>query len=122
MPDSSSARSRSEGIGAVSLVLGGIVAAFGVAACCALPIVLASVGIGAAWLGGIGAAAAPYRTPLLIVAALCLASGAALLLRQQRTAARCGSDGACTPAAMRFVILVGLLVGAVLLWLGYRYV
>ena len=122
MAGSSPPGPRPKGIGAVSLVLGGIVAAFGVAACCALPIVLASAGLGAAWLGGIGAAAAPYRTPLLIVAALCLSGGAALLLRQQRAAARCGPDGICTPAAMRLVTLIGLLLGAVLLWLGYRYV
>jgi mercuric ion transport protein len=122
MSESSSARARPGGIGAASLVLGGIAAAFGVAACCALPIGLAALGFGAAWLGGIGAAAAPYRTPLLITAALSLAAGAALLLRQQRAAARCGPEGVCTPAAMRLVTFAGLVLGAVLLWLGYSYV
>lgn len=113
---------RPTGIGAVSLALGGIAAAFGVAACCALPFLLASAGIGAAWLGGIAVVAAPYRTPLLVIGALCLLAGAVLLLRQQIAASRCGPGGVCTPAAMRIVTLIGLLIGAVLLWLGYRYV
>lgn len=113
---------RPTGIGAVSLAMGGIVAAFGVAACCALPFLLASAGIGAAWLGGIAVVTAPYRTPLLAVGALCLLVGAVLLLRQQIAASRCGPDGVCTPAAMRIITLIGLLIGAVLLWLGYSYV
>ncbi|WP_449469986.1 mercuric reductase [Sphingobium chungangianum] len=113
---------RPTGIGAVSLALGGIAAAFGVAACCALPFLLASAGIGAAWLGGIAVVAAPYRTSLLDIGALCLLAGAVVLLRQQIAAFRCGPDGVCTPAAMRMLTLIGLLVGAVLLWLGFRYV
>lgn len=121
MSESSPARRRPKGVGAASLVLGGIAAAFGVAACCALPIVLAALGIGAAWLGGIGAAAAPYRIPLLTVAALSLMAGAVLLLRQQRAAALCGPEGVCTPAAMRLATFAGLLLGSALLWLGYRY-
>jgi mercuric ion transport protein len=111
-----------EGVGAASLTLGGIAAAFGVASCCALPFLLASIGIGSAWLGGIGLAAAPYRTPLLLIGALCLAAGAVSLARQQITASRCGPDGVCTPPAVRIVTLVGLLIGLVLLYLGYRYV
>src|SRR3546814_4751698 len=79
-----------KGIGTATLTLAGIAAAFGVAACCALPILFTSAGIGAAWLGGVAIVAAPYRTPLLLIGALCLLAGAALLLRQQVTAARCG--------------------------------
>lgn len=119
---SRSSTRRPTGIGAVSLALGGIAAAFGVAACCALPFLLASAGIGATWLGGIGIVAAPYRTPLLAVGALCLLAGAVMLVRQQVAAARCGPDGVCTPVAMRIVTLIGLIIGAVLLYLGYRYV
>jgi mercuric ion transport protein len=111
-----------KGVAAASLTMGGIAAAFGVASCCALPFLLASVGVGTAWLGGIGVAAAPYRTPLLVLGALCLLTGAVLLLRQQLAAARCGPGGVCTPTAMRVITLIGLLLGAVLLWLGYRYV
>lgn len=111
-----------KGMGAVTLTLAGIAAGFGVAACCALPILFASAGIGAAWLGGVAIVAAPYRTPLLVVGALCLIAGAALLLRQQLTAARCGPGGVCTPRWMRILTLAGLIFGAALLWGGYSYV
>ncbi|MES2443402.1 MAG: mercuric reductase [Pseudomonadota bacterium] len=110
------------GIGAATLTLAGIAAAFGVAACCALPILLASAGIGAAWLGGIAITTAPYRTLLLALGALCLLAGAALLLRQQIAATRCGPGGTCTPRWVRVLTLVGLLIGAALLWGGWRYV
>lgn len=110
------------GIGTTTFTLAGIAAAFGAASCCALPILLASAGFGAAWLGGIGLAAAPYRTPLLLVAAVSLLIGTALLLRQQRLAVLCGPDGVCTPRWMRVLTLVGLLLGTALLWAGYRYV
>mgnify|MGYP003352611437 CR=1 FL=1 len=49
-------------------------------------------------------------------------AGAVSLARQQITASRCGPDGVCTPPAVRIVTLVGLLIGLVLLYLGYRYV
>lgn len=111
-----------KGIGTATLTLAGIAAAFGVASCCALPIVLASAGLGAAWLGGIAVVAAPYRSPLLLIGALCLIAGTMLLVRQQLTAARCGPAGICTPRWMRIVTLAGLLLGALLLCAGYLYV
>jgi mercuric ion transport protein len=109
-------------LGAASLALGGIAAAFAVAACCALPIMFASAGISAVWLGSVGMVGAAYRTPLLAIGALCLLAGTVLLVRQQLTAAHCGPDGGCTPPVMRIATLIGLLIGAALLWLGYRYV
>ncbi|GAA3677512.1 MULTISPECIES: mercuric reductase [Acetobacteraceae] len=112
---------RPKGIGAASLTLGGIAAAFAVASCCALPILLTSAGLGVAWLSGIAVATAPFRTPLLIVGALFLLFGAVLLGRQQVAASRCGPDGVCTPPAVRIFTFAGLLVGVVLLYLGYRY-
>lgn len=36
--------------GAMGLTVGGVAAAFSVAACCALPILLGSIGVGTAWL------------------------------------------------------------------------
>lgn len=104
------------------LTLGGLGAAFGVAACCALPMMLVSAGLGTAWLGGVASVAAPYRNVLLPLAALALAGGAVLLWRQQRHAATCGPNGVCTPVAVRVLTLVGLLVGAALLYAGYLYV
>lgn len=111
-----------KGLGTASLTLGGIAAGFGVAACCALPMLLASVGIGSAWLAGIAMTTLPYRVPLLAIGALCLLASAALLVRQQAVAACCAPDGTCTSLATRLITLAGLLIGAVLLWLGYIYV
>jgi mercuric ion transport protein len=107
--------------GSALLTLGGLAAAFGVAACCALPLFLVSLGLGTAWLGGIASLAAPIRSLLLVFAALALAGGAMLLWRQQRHAATCGPNGVCTPPAVRVLTLVGLIVGGVLLIAGYLY-
>jgi mercuric ion transport protein len=94
--------------GAALFALGGLAAAFGLA-------------LSTAWLGGVALMAAPHRGPLLVVGALCLSGGAILLWRQQRTAATCGSNGVCTRPAVRALTLVGLLIGAALLWAGYTY-
>lgn len=107
--------------GAVMLTIGGITAAFGVAACCALPILLASLGISAAWLGGVASITAPYRYLLLWLSVLSLAGSAILLFRMQRTAFACGPDGVCPPRWLHVLLLLGLLGGATLLWLGYSY-
>lgn len=107
---------------AAMLMFSGIAAAFGVAACCALPILLTTAGLSAAWLGGIAAVTAPYRDFLLGLSALSLIGGAILLWRIQRAAASCGPDGVCTPPALRGLLLLGLVCGAILLWLGYSYV
>ena len=104
------------------LTVAGLAAAFGVAACCALPLLLISLGLSTAWLAGIASFAEPNRDMLLVFAALALAGGAFFLWRQQRYAARCGPNGFCTPPAVRLLTLVGLLVGLVLLIAGYLYV
>ena len=103
------------------LTIAGLSAAFGLAACCALPMVLISLGLGTAWLGGIASIAAPNRALLLVFGALALAAGAILLWRQQRYAATCGPNGVCTPPAVRVLTLVGLVIGVVLLIAGYLY-
>lgn len=108
--------------GAALLTVGGIAAAFGVASCCALPILLTTAGLSAAWLGGVAELAAPYRTLLLCLGALSLIGGGVLLWRIQLSARRCGPDGTCTPPAIRVLLLAGLVAGAVLLCLGYSYV
>lgn len=108
--------------GASLLTVAGFAAAFGVASCCALPILLTTAGLSAAWLGSVATVAAPYREMLLWVGLLSLLGAAALLLRQQRMAMTCGPDGTCTPRWLRAILLVGLASGAILLWLGYSYV
>jgi hypothetical protein len=67
--------SRAVGTGSVLLTVGGLVAAFGVASCCGLPFLLATAGIGTAWLNGFALLAAPHRVFLLAVGAVCLAGG-----------------------------------------------
>jgi mercuric ion transport protein len=108
--------------GAGLLTVAGIAAAFGAASCCALPILLTTAGLSAAWLGGFAAIAAPFRIVLLWAGLFSLIGGAILLFRQQRAAMTCGPNGTCTPRWVRGVLLVGLVCGAVLLWLGYVYV
>jgi mercuric ion transport protein len=114
-PDDRPAR----GAGAVLLTLTGMVAAFGVASCCGLPFLLATFGPGTAWLGGFAPLAAPHRAFLLAGAATCLV-GAAVLLWRQRSAA-CSPGAICARPAMRGITMSGLLVGLVLLYLGYAY-
>ncbi len=104
------------------LTVAGLAAAFGVAACCAIPLLLISLGLSTAWLGVVASFAEPNRDLLLMFAALALAGGAFFLWRQQRNAARCGPNGVCTPPAVRMFTLVALLIGAVLLIAGYLYV
>lgn len=107
-------------LGSSILTLGGLSAAFSVAACCALPLLLSSVGVGAVWLSSVALTAAPLRNQLLAMSALALAGGAVLLWRQQRTAAACSSAG-CVSLSLRVLTIIGLLLGAGLLWAGYTY-
>lgn len=108
--------------GAVLLVTSGIASAFGVAACCALPILFATAGIGTAWLTGIATISAPYRNVLMIVSLISLLASTTLLWRIQQNARRRGNDTACTPIWLRLGLLVGVLIGAGLLVAGYMYV
>lgn len=108
------------GAGAVMSTAAGLIAAFGVASCCGLPLLLATAGLGTAWLGGFALLAAAHRIFLLAAAIVCLA-GAAILLWRQRSAAACLPDTICSRPATRGATLAGLLVGLVLLYLGYAY-
>ena len=47
--------------GASLLAAGGLAAAFGAASCCAIPMVLGSLGLTGAWLGGLALLVGPYR-------------------------------------------------------------
>jgi len=106
--------------GAVLLTASGLAAAFAAASCCGLPFVLATFGLGTAWLYGVAVVAAPYRAILLAAAAICLVGGAALLWRRQ-TDVHCAPGGLCSKPTARALTTVGLLVGFVLLYLGYAY-
>jgi mercuric ion transport protein len=108
------------GTGAVLLMAGGLAAAFGVASCCGLPFLLATAGVSTAWLTGFALFAAPHRSFLLVAAAICLTGGAMLLWRQQRQAV-CAPGALCARSAVKGLTLIGLLLGFVLLYLGYTY-
>ena len=126
MPSDLSAKSTetvpvARGSGAVLLTAGGLAAAFAVASCCGLPFILATLGLGTAWLYGVAVLAAPHRASLLAAAAICLVGGAVLLWRQRQVSARCAPGGVCTKPVVRALTTVGLLAGFVLLYLGYAY-
>lgn len=106
--------------GVVLLTTGGLIAAFGLASCCALPIFLGTAGISTAWLVGFAELSAPHRSALLLTASLCFAAAGVLLFRQRRTA--CPAGSICSRPAVRGLTVAGLLAGLVLLYLGYMYV
>src|SRR5258707_10776366 len=82
--------------GVLLLAAGGLAAAFGAASCCALPLLLGSLGLGTAWLFTVAWFAAPHRLALLAVAVICLAAGGGVLLwRRRRVAAACAPGAAC---------------------------
>lgn len=105
--------------GPLSLMLGGIGAAFALAACCALPLLFGGLGLGTAWLFGVAKLAAPHRTGVLIVGAGLLTGSAIALWNQTRTV--CPTEGWCGRRIVRLSVVVGLAIGWGLLVLGYRY-
>jgi mercuric ion transport protein len=107
--------------GAALLADGGVAAAFGAASCCALPVLLGSLGLGSTWLLGLALLAAPHRLILLAAGVACLAGGAFLLWRQQQAAAACAPGTACSRPAVRRLTAAGLVLGSILLVLGYAY-
>jgi mercuric ion transport protein len=76
------------------LAAGGLLAAFGVASCCALPIALSLLGISAASLVGVGYLAAQYQQELFYGAVICLGA-AAFIIWRQRQARLCIPGAAC---------------------------
>jgi mercuric ion transport protein len=80
---------------------------------------LAMLGLGTAWLGGVAVLATPHRPLLLTVVTACLAGAATLMWRQR--AAACVPGAVCTRPAIRGATVIGLLVGVALLYLGYTY-
>lgn len=86
-----------------ALAAGGLLAAFGVASCCALPIALSTLGIGAASLVGIGYLAAQYQRELFYLAVICLAGAGAVAWRQWRARA----CGVCAAGSARGRSIVG---------------
>jgi mercuric ion transport protein len=88
---------------------GGLLAAFGVASCCALPIALSMLGISAASLVGIGFLAAQYQHELFYGAVVLLA-GAVVVMWRQRRAIACARPALDWASKFAIVLAVGLLV------------
>lgn len=97
-----------------TLATGALLAAFGVASCCALPIALAALGIGSAGLVAVAVLVGPYQLYVLAAAVICLL-GAAVLMWRQRRARACGAAGPRRRPILdhitqvAFVLAVGLL-------------
>jgi len=98
--------------------VGGLLAAFGVASCCALPIALSLLGIGAAWLLGIGVVAAQYQQQLFY-GAVVLLLGAAFVMWRQRRALACSPGTTCTRPALDRASKIGMLLAVGLLALTF---
>ena len=94
--------------------VGGLLAAFGVASCCALPVALSLLGISAASLVGIGYLAAQYQRELFYVSAACLGVAALLSFASEearpvrlveRAPGPCRTGAACLPFFWRLLCL-----------------
>lgn len=88
---------------------GGLLAAFGAASCCALPVALSLLGISAASLTGIGFAAAAYQHELFYFAAFCILGGGVILWRERQRVG-CARPALDRAAKIAFVLAIGFLV------------
>ena len=106
--------------GALLLAAGGLAAAFGVASCCALPVLLGSLGLSSAWLVAVAWIAAPHRLGLLIAAVVCLVGAGGLFIWRRRVAT-CTPGVVCGRPATTALLVCVISAGAVLAVLGYLY-
>jgi mercuric ion transport protein len=87
---------------------GGLLAAFGVASCCALPVALSLLGVSAASLLGIGYLAAAYQQELFYAAVILLAAAVVVMWRQRRAPA-CAPSWLDWGSTIALVLATGLL-------------
>ncbi len=106
--------------GATLLTGAGLLAAFGAASCCALPLGLAMVGLGSAWLLPLAVLTVPYQLYLVVLAAVCLIAGNVLLWRRESIA--CAAGAFCERPVIRAMTMVALALGGILAVLGYIFV
>ena len=102
------------------LAAGGMLAAFGVASCCALPIALSLLGISAASLVGVGYLAAQYQQGLLYAAVACL-SAAGFVMWRQRQARSCAQGATCSRPLVKWTSSTAFGLGLALLALTFWY-
>lgn len=107
--------------GVLLLAAGGLVAAFGAASCCALPLLFGSIGLGTTWLVAVAWFAAPHRPALLVAAVVCLVGAGGLFVWRRRVAACTPGIAACGRPATTALLVSVLSLGALLAVLGYLY-
>jgi mercuric ion transport protein len=106
--------------GALMLAAGGLAAAFGAASCCALPLLLGSLGLSSAWLVAVAWLAAPHRIALLIAAVVCLLGAGGMFVWRRRAVA-CAPGLPCGRPAITALLMGVLSLGAVLAVFGFMY-
>jgi mercuric ion transport protein len=107
--------------GATLLAAGGLAAAFGAASCCALPMLLGSLGLAGAWLGSLALLAGPYRPVFLATAVVGLGGGGLLFWRGRSAVACMPGTGACGRPMTTGFLIGALSLGAVLTVLGFVF-
>ena len=100
---------------------GALLAAFGVASCCALPLALGALGVGSAALVGIAVLVGPHQIQMLAAAVVCLFATAFVMVRQRRAKACSGMEVRTRPllgwlTAVAVALAVALL--ALTFWLA----
>ena len=103
---------------AVALAASGVAAGFALAACCAIPILLAALGIGASWLVPVVSATMPHTELLTAFSVAALAGSVFLVWRARRT---CRPGDLCARPGFRWGVIAAALIGAVLVVLSKIY-
>ena len=111
-------RDRTRTSGAIALAASGVAAAFSLAACCAIPIALATAGLGASWLSPMVSVTQPYAG-LLTAASLAALIGSVLIV--WRASGHCGPGSMCARPGFRWGVTGAAAIGAALLLLSRIY-
>ena len=110
---------RGKSTGAVALATSGIASAFGLAACCAIPFLLAGLGIRAAgWLAPIVSASQPHATILTVFSVAALVGSVVIVWRARNN---CQPGSLCARPTFRWVVTGAAAIGATLLVLSKIY-
>lgn len=111
-------RDKIKSTGALALAASGAAAAFSLAACCAIPILLAALGIGASWLVPLVSATMPYTELLTAFSLAALLGSVFLVWRAGRT---CQPGDLCARPLFRWSVIVAVAIGGALLVLSKIY-
>ena len=105
-------------VGALALVTSGIGAAFALAACCALPILLTGVGLSVYWLAPVAEIGERFNVVLTVLAVFALGGAVVTVLRASKT---CSPGDLCSRPIFRAGVIVLACIGVVLLVLSKTY-